>query len=307
MNLVQKMFKGDKRALTRLITLIENQSPFIFELMPKIYRKTGKAQIIGITGPPGAGKSTLIDQLIKLFRHQKKQVAILAIDPSSPFSGGAVLGDRIRMQSHAGDSSVFIRSVGSRVSHGGLSRATKEIVRLFDAFGFDIIIVETVGVGQTELSIMEIAQTTVVVLVPESGDTIQTMKAGLLEIANIFVVNKSDRPDSSELKRQLSEMTSIPILQTQAIKDVGTQELWEKIKEHSESLKKNNKELELKRKAERRGEFLEIVTNEYEKKLKLASHTDKFLKKLFSEVEEGSKDPYSAALEVINKNKSSID
>ncbi len=316
MNLAAQMLGGDVKALTRLITLIENQSPEVMKLMPqiyhKIYQKGGKAFVLGITGPPGAGKSTLVDQLVKFIRKKEnKTVAVLAIDPSSPFSGGAVLGDRIRMQSHAQDSSVFIRSLGARGSYGGLSRATKEIVRLFDAFGFDFILVETVGVGQSELSIMEISDTTVVVLVPESGDTVQTMKAGLLEIANIFVVNKSDRPNASQMKHQLIEMVGLehlqkekwktPVLQTQAVKGIGIEELWGQILEHSQFLKKNDEASEHKKRQERRGEFLEILTLAYQKDFLVRAQKEAFLKNLLTQVEKGLKDPYTAAFQIIKK------
>lgn len=314
MDLVKRMLKGDKQSLTRLITLIENQSSDLLKLMPAIYKKTGKAWVLGITGPPGAGKSTLIDQLITFIRQKtNKKVAVLAVDPSSPFSGGAVLGDRIRMQAHAKDPSVFIRSIGSRGSYGGLSKTTKEIVRLFDAFGFDIILVETVGVGQTELGIMEIAQTTLVVLVPESGDAIQTLKAGLLEIADIFIVNKSDRPDALQIKNQLIEMVGyeklrfpkwdVPVLQTEALKAIGVEEVWEKIIEHQHYLSSHQKELLIKWALERKMEFLEILTHMYSKHIETLGKKDIFLKKIFSDVESGKKDPYSAAQEILKKNK----
>ncbi|MBZ0253725.1 MAG: methylmalonyl Co-A mutase-associated GTPase MeaB, partial [Candidatus Methylomirabilis sp.] len=192
-SLVERMLGGDRRALARLITLVESRSPDVASIMAEAHRRPGHAAVLGVTGPPGAGKSTLTDKLIRRLRERGKTVGVVAIDPSSPFTEGAVLGDRIRMQDHALDPGVFIRSLATRGVHGGLSKATREVVRLFSTFGMDYVVVETVGVGQTELDVMGVADTVVIVVVPESGDSIQAMKAGLMEIGDVFVVNKADR------------------------------------------------------------------------------------------------------------------
>src|SRR5215469_1386612 len=184
--LLERFRRHEMGALARLITMVENRAAESSVILEHIYPETGHAHVIGITGPPGAGKSTLVNRFIVKYRALGKSVAILAIDPSSPFSGGAVLGDRVRMTDHYKDAGVYIRSISTRGSHGGLSRATREIVKLLDAYGHDIIIIETVGVGQSELSIMDLADTTVVVTVPEGGDSVQVMKAGLNEIADVF-------------------------------------------------------------------------------------------------------------------------
>ncbi|MBI2082905.1 MAG: methylmalonyl Co-A mutase-associated GTPase MeaB [Deltaproteobacteria bacterium] len=271
--LLKKMLEGDRPALARMISLIENRSADLLPLMAEVHKRSGQAHVVGVTGPPGSGKSTLVDQLIAAFRKEEKKVGVIAIDPSSPFSGGAILGDRIRMQSHAGDDGVFIRSLGSRGSHGGLSKATREVVRLLDAAGMDVVLVETVGVGQTELDIMEIAQTTIVLLTPESGDAIQTMKAGILEIANIFVVNKSDRPGGERLRQELLAMMEmgaqkdswkVPVLLTQAVKGAGLPELVQSLERHrSHWIKTNDQKWQQKRAEE---ELREIVVDELVKK-----------------------------------------
>lgn len=238
------MLAGDKRALARLMTYIDNRHEDLLELMGSLSQKMGQARKIGITGPPGGGKSTLVDKLIAQFRKNKKTVGVIAIDPSSPFSGGAVLGDRIRMQDHNADDGVFIRSLGSRGTHGGLSRATRDIVGLMEAFGFDVVLIETVGVGQTELDIMSVADTTLVVLVPESGDTIQTMKAGLMEIADAFVVNKADRAGADQIFAELKALShmyssdwQVPVLKTVATKGEGVSEIKTVLENHRAFLK----------------------------------------------------------------------
>lgn len=220
----ERLLSGDRLALARVISKFENRDSESADLLRSIFQHTGKAKIWGITGAPGAGKSTLVDQLVKTLRTQGLKVAVVAIDPSSPFTGGAILGDRVRMQDHANDPGVFIRSLGTRGKLGGLSHATLETVLALDAASFDVILVETAGVGQTELEILRLAQLVVVVLVPESGDSVQMMKAGLLEIADLFVINKCDRPDSDRLVHHLQGVLDLSpadrrrpeILKTQA-------------------------------------------------------------------------------------------
>lgn len=305
-NLLQQMFRGDRRALARLMTLVENNHPDTATILSATHQRGGESYLIGITGPPGAGKSTLVDRLIAALRADGKTVGVVAIDPSSPFSGGAVLGDRIRMQSHYLDPGVFIRSMSTRGSHGGLSRATRHVTQLLRAFGTDFILIETVGVGQTELDVMGLSDTTVVVLVPEAGDTVQAMKAGLLEIADIFVVNKADREGAARIKTELEMMLqlrpagewTVPVLLTQASQGVGISELLTQVFTHRDFGRQGGVDHEAVA-AARRDELVEVLTEELHRRVAEAIERGA-LDDLLAQVQHDQVDPYRAALQIVS-------
>ena len=270
MELVDEMRNGSVRALARLITLVENDEPGAFEALERIYPYTGNAHIIGITGPSGAGKSTLTDKITKELRRQNYTVGIIAVDPTSPFTGGALLGDRVRMAGISNDEGVFIRSMASRGSLGGLSRATADTVKILDAFGKDYIVIETVGVGQDEVDIVKAADVSILVMMPGSGDDIQAMKAGIMEIGDIFVVNKADKDGADRLVAEIKMMLELgstprewnaPIIKTVATENQNIDILVEKIGEHKEFLTKNGK-LDSRRKERIRSEITKIVEHE---------------------------------------------
>ena len=307
--LTEAMLAGDRVALARLITLVENRTAVTTGVMSRVYAACGRAFTIGITGPPGAGKSTLTSALIEHLRAAGKSVGVVAIDPSSPFSGGSVLGDRIRMQKHFLDPEVFIRSLSTRGSHGGLARSGRDVARLFDAFGKDVVVIETVGVGQTELDIMEVADTVVVVLVPEAGDTVQVMKAGLLEIADVFVVNKADREGALRMSTELQMMLAlkvgesqtkedwkVPVLMTKASTGEGTTELLDAClahRGHRDSCARG-----AQRAQRLRAEVLEICEEELMRRLRRVA-AEPALDGLLADVAKGNKDPYQAALDIL--------
>jgi len=307
------MLAGDRLALARLITRVENRMPGVAEIMRGVQPHLGRAHVLGITGPPGAGKSTLVDRLTARLRAAGERVGIIAVDPSSPFTGGAVLGDRIRMQAHTLDPDVFIRSMATRGSLGGLAAATGDVIKLMDAAGFPWILIETVGVGQTELDIIKQADTTVVILVPESGDSVQAMKAGLMEVADIFVVNKADRDGAHALMAELrfsvhlhySSSVSpkdidweIPVLAAQATNDVGVGELLAEIKRHRRVLDQTGA-LEKRRRARRRADLRTLLVEEFAGRVTTSVEADPELVATMDAVAEGKLDTYTGVERIL--------
>jgi LAO/AO transport system kinase len=305
--LVEQMRTGAQRPLARLISMVEREEPAVPQIMQQLQPHCGRAYSIGITGPPGGGKSTLVDRLTAVMRKQGLTVGIIAADPTSPFSGGAILGDRIRMQQHYLDAGVFIRSMATKGRHGGLSPSARDVMKLMDAAGKDIILVETVGVGQTELDIIETTDTTIVLLVPEAGDVIQTLKAGLMEIADIFVVNKADREGADRLIAELRAMREIqhapeawdiPIMTTQAHQGVGIDELYAKIGAHRRFLEESG-ELPRRRAQHRRNELWELVERQMMQRLGRRVREDRQLAALVEAVMQGKLDPHTAAAQML--------
>ena len=270
MDLVKELLNGSRLALARAITAVESEYDEAIDIMKAIYPKTGHARILGVTGTPGAGKSTLTDKIVKQYLQQGKKIGIVAVDPTSPFSGGAILGDRIRMNDLTLNENVFIRSMGTRGSLGGLSKKTSDAVKLMDAFGMDLVIIETVGVGQSEVDIVKNADSVLVVLVPGLGDDIQAIKAGILEIGDVFAINKADRDGCDKLNVEIEMMLDLdsrevkwrpPIKRTIASKDEGVDELVEALDEHFEFLEDSD-ELTVRRQDRTRNEIIAMINEQ---------------------------------------------
>ena len=310
MSLAEKIFQGDIRAASRLMRDIDDRMPNATKELKKIYPRTGNAYIIGITGPPGSGKSTLVDKTVEILRKEGKTVGIVAVDPTSPFTGGAILGDRIRMQRHSTDDGVFIRSLATRGSLGGLSRSTNDIIKVMDAMGKDIIIVETVGVGQDEVDIVNTAHTSVVVLVPGQGDDIQAIKAGILEIGDIFVINKCEREGADRLERELRATLEMgakredgwmpPIFKTEALLGKGIFEFVYGVYRHKERLMASE-HFEKKNAERTKLEFLSVLSSELMESVMGKLEKEKRLEKIIDDLIQKRRNPYSAVEKILDE------
>jgi LAO/AO transport system kinase len=311
--LIARLRSGDPRALARAISIVENRAPGWSELLKALFPYTGKARVIGLTGAPGSGKSTLVDQLAKHYRKakEKQTVGIIAVDPTSPYTGGAILGDRIRMQDHYSDPGIYIRSMATRGSLGGLARATADAATVLDASGRDLVMIETVGVGQDEVDIVRLADVTIVILVPGMGDDVQTIKAGIMEIADIFVINKSDRDGAERVEREIRAMQSLatcrqgtindrwtpPIVKTVASEGVGTAELAQAIAGYGSYLKKEN--LILKKNVENwQQRLVEMLRDAMLEKAREQMDGGS-LERYAAEIAEHKRDPYSLVEEIV--------
>ena len=305
---LHRLRNGDARALARAISTVENRAAGWSDLLKALFPHTGHARILGLTGAPGAGKSTLVDQLAKIYRQQNQTVGIIAVDPTSPYSGGAILGDRIRMQDHFSDPGIYIRSMATRGSLGGLARATADVASVLDASGRDLIMIETVGVGQDEVDIVRLADITIVILVPGMGDDVQSIKAGIMEIADIFVINKSDREGAERVQREIRALQSLatrgdgwvpPIVKTVASEGQGIAELAAAIAEYEAYLKKEN--LALQRNIQNWQErLIEMLRDALlDKAREQLGFRD--VQQLAAQVAEHKRDPYSLVEEIVGR------
>jgi LAO/AO transport system kinase len=305
---IERLRAGDARALARAITTVENRGAESGELLKALFPHSGRARMIGLTGAPGAGKSTLVDQLAKHFRRAGKTLGIIAVDPTSPYTGGAILGDRIRMQDHHADPGIYIRSMATRGSLGGLARTTADVAAVLDASGRDLILIETVGVGQDEIDIVRLADITVVILVPGMGDDVQTIKAGIMEIADIFVINKSDRDGAENVEREIRALQSLashkdgwtpPIVKTIASEGKGVSELASAIGDYENYLKKED--LVLARNIQNwRERLVEMVRDAMLERAR-AQLGDGRAEQLAADVAQHKRDPYTLVEEIVRK------
>ena len=305
---LEQLRSGDVRTLARAISAVENRAPGWSELLKALFPHSGKAQVLGLTGPPGAGKSTLVDQLARYYRKDNCTVGIIAVDPTSPYTGGAILGDRIRMQDHFSDPGIYIRSMATRGSLGGLARTTADVATVLDASGRDLIMIETVGVGQDEVDIVRLAEITIVILVPGMGDDVQTIKAGIMEIADIFVINKSDRDGADHVEREIRTLQSLamrhdgwtpPIVKTVASQGVGIEELASAISDYEAYLQKEN--LALNKKVENWQERLLEMLREALLEKAREQMLDGGVARYAAEVAEHKRDPYTLIEEIAAK------
>jgi LAO/AO transport system kinase len=305
---LDQLRSGDVRTLARAISTVENRAPGWSELLKAVFPHSGKARVLGLTGPPGAGKSTLVDQLARFYRKEDRKVGIVAVDPTSPYTGGAILGDRIRMQEHFSDPGIYIRSMATRGSLGGLARTTADVTTVLDASGRDLIMIETVGVGQDEVDIVRLADVTILILVPGMGDDVQTIKAGIMEIADIFVINKSDREGAEHVEREIRTLQSLatrhdgwvpPIVKTVASQGTGTGELAAAIRNYEQYLEKEN--LALNKSVENWQERLvEMLRDSLLEKAR-QQLGDGNLARMAAEVAEHKRDPYTLIEEIAGK------
>jgi LAO/AO transport system kinase len=306
--LVEAVQAGDRRALARAITLVENGDPLAYEVVADVYPSTGHAYAVGLTGPPGVGKSTLASALIRIVRAREKTVGVISVDPSSPFTQGALLGDRIRLVDHFLDPDVFIRSMGTRGHMGGLAETTLQSLLILDAAHKDVVFLETVGTGQSEDGVLSIADTVVLALMPGSGDSIQALKAGIMEIPDVIAINKMDHPMAKTMRNEVRQVLALgpregwrpPIVLTEAMRGEGVDKLWEKIEEHRAWLLADG-ELERRRQRNLASEVFQVASTRARRHIEAAVRGDAELQRLLEQVQERRLDPLTAVREILQK------